>query len=100
MTTRDKVDEAFELLKKSGYFAEQDYYCCQTCAWSSIPDELCDKVVFYHSQDNDAWRGDELKDILHLAWNGDSEEIVGILRSVGLSVSHDGEESTRIKILP
>jgi hypothetical protein len=98
-TIKQKVNNAFRQLRKIGYFARQDFWCCQSCAWNAVPEEN-KKVVFYHHQDNDAWgKSGSLKDDLYLAWSGDSEEICQILRNNGLQVFHDGSENTRIKIL-
>jgi len=99
MTTKDQVNKAFALLRKAGYIAKQNFWCCQSCAWAALSDDVT-KVVFYHRQDNDAWKGKELKDNLYLAWMGDGNEIVGIIQSVGLQVEWGGTEGTRIKILP
>lgn len=102
MTTKDKVNKAFRLLRKAGYFAQQDYWCCQSCAWNAVPEDSYDsgKVVFYHHQDNDAWKGKELGKRLYLAWAGDGNEIVRIIQSVGLATEWDGTENNRIQILP
>lgn len=98
MTTKEKVNEAFRMLRTRGYFAKQNFWCCQTCAWADVP-EGEEMVVFYHNQDNDAWEGKELKQDLHLAWSGNGEEIFRILELVGLNVEWDGSPDKRIKIL-
>ena len=99
-STRDKVDMAFEKLNEMGYFAEQDFWCCQTCAWNDIDDEDLEKVVFYHNQDNDSWGGtDELVRGLYLSWSGDADEIIGVLNDCGLRTRWSGEVNSRIKIL-
>lgn len=98
ITTKDLVNKAFRLLRKAGYYAKQNYWCCQSCAWSDVPEET-EKVVFYHAQDNDAWNKDkELDYPLHLAWSGDGNEIVKIFESVGLNVEWNGKEEQRIAI--
>ena len=98
MTTKEKVNMAFKLLRKAGYFAKQNFWCCQSCAWSNIPEGI-DKVVFYHNQDNDSWENKELKKDLYLAWSGSGQEIVSILSSVGLNLDWNGSEDKRIRIL-
>jgi len=100
MTTKDKVNKVFRLLRKAGYFAQQDYWCCQNCAWNAMTGEQAEKAVFYHHQDNDAWKDKELKEKLYLAWSGDGNEIVNIIHSVGLETEWDGTENNRIQILP
>lgn len=99
MTTKEKVNQAFRLLRKAGYYAKQNYWCCQSCGWADVPEGI-EKVVFYHAQDNDAWNANkELDQPLHLAWSGDGLEIVGILKSVGLNVDWNGKEDSRIAII-
>jgi hypothetical protein len=55
-----RLNEAFKDLRKSGYFARQNFQCCQSCAWAAIPEEKEEKVVFYHQQDaarkEDKWQ--------------------------------------------
>lgn len=101
MNTKQKVAEAFKKLKELGYFAEEDFWCCQSCAWNAMSDEEAEKAVFYHHQDNDAWDEDEceLESDLYLAWSGNSEEICNVLKECGLQVKHDGSEGSRIIIL-
>jgi len=102
MVTKTQVDNAFAKLKAAGYFAEQNFWCCQSCGWNAIPEGV-DKVVFYHEQDNEAWDNygcHALSDKLYLAWSGDCREIREILESEGLVVEHDGSDDSRIIILP
>jgi hypothetical protein len=47
------LTKAFNALRKNGYFARQNFMCCQTCEWAAVPEKNESKVVFYHSQDND-----------------------------------------------
>lgn len=90
---KTKINLAFRDLRKAGYFAKQDFWCCQSCAWSDIPDET-KKVVFYHKQDtNDLKQGS-----FHLAWAGNAHEIIDILRSCGLVVVWKEDESKRINV--
>ena len=57
MTTRTQVNNAFKKLQDAGYFAEQNFWCCQSCGWNAI-EEGVEKVVFYHEQDAEAWNED------------------------------------------
>jgi hypothetical protein len=103
MNTKEKVNQAFKLLRKAGYIAKQDFWCCQSCGWAAIHKDYPDaeKIVFYHNQDNEAWNKDkELDHPLYLAWAGDGGEIVNIIKSVGLSVEWDGSKDNRIMIQP
>jgi len=90
-----KITKAFKELRKKGYFAKQNFWCCQNCAWHALTDEQAKKAVFYHSQDAENLRdtGD-----CHLAWSGDGQEIVDILTQNDIKVKWDGSENTRIKI--
>lgn len=101
MSTKQKVTQAFRELRRAGYFARQNFWCCQTCGCAAVPDEYADKYVFYHHQDNRAWnKNGELKYGLYLAWEGDAKFIVDTFRKQGLNAVHDGAEFTRILILP
>lgn len=98
MTTKDKVDRAFLELRKIGYFAKQNFKCCQSCGWAEVPEDA-DKVVFYHAQDNEAWNDDgELDFPLYLAWSGDAKEIMSCFE--GVNMDWDGDNEKRIKVLP
>ena len=86
---------AFKALRSLGYFARQDFMCCQSCAWSEVPDGKEDKVVFYHRQDKQGM----LKDgECYLGWAGDGTEICYTLRSFGFTVEWDGSDGNRILI--
>ena len=90
-----KLNLAFAELKTLGYTAEQNFQCCQNCAWSALSDEEAEKAVFYHGQDND-----DLKETgsCYLAWSGDGKEIVSVLEKHGIEVDWSGENGKRIKI--
>ena len=92
---KSNLNKAFKALRKSGYFAEQNFTCCQSCAWAEIPDEQSEKAVFYHRQD-----ADDLKEngSCHLAWAGDGKEIVKILEENGVKTEWEGTDNKRIKI--
>lgn len=89
------LNNAFKALRKAGYFARQNFLCCQNCGWSAVPDGQDEKVVFYHKQD-----ADDLKEsgTCHLAWSGDGKEIVKILNDNGVKTEWEGSENKRIKI--
>lgn len=92
---KTKLTKAFKELRKQGYFARQNFWCCQTCGWAAMTDEESDKAVFYHAQDND----DLIEDgSCHLAWSGDGKLIADILTKNGVKVDWDGNNSKRIKI--
>lgn len=94
--TFDNLTNAFKALRKAGYFARQNFWCCQSCGWAAVPEGKGDKVVFYHNQDN-ARKVDG--ESFHLAWSGDGGEIVRILEENGVKVEWDGSPDTRIKVL-
>ena len=56
MDKKANLNQAFKDLRKLGYFARQNFWCCQSCAWAAVPVNV-KKVVFYHKQD-----ADELKE--------------------------------------
>ncbi len=92
---KSRITEAFKELRKLGYFARQNFLCCQSCAWYAVPEEKSEKVVFYHSQDNDSLMR---KGKCHLAWSGNGTEIVSVLNKNGVKTEWDGNSNTRILI--
>jgi hypothetical protein len=96
--TDERINVAFRNLRKRGYFARQNFWCCQTCAWYAIGEDHPDKVdraVFYHQQDAATLKRDGGT---MLAWSGDGHEIVKTCLEAGLAVEWDGTENTRIFI--
>lgn len=92
--TYNKIEKAFNELRVLGFFAQSNHMCCQTCAWTDIPEEF-DNVVFYHNQDaEDLKKNKEC----YLSWSGDAKKIVEILEKHQVKVQWDGKETTRIKI--
>jgi hypothetical protein len=117
---RERLVKAFAELEEQGYFAPTDWgqtQCCQSCDWYKVP-EGAEKVVFWHSQDDERafggkwvgdygygddaveWvsGGDDLVGDLYLAWAGDSSEIAAALRKQGLTVDEPVDDSTRILV--
>lgn len=92
---KTKITEAFKDLRKLGYFARQNYKCCQTCGWAAIPEDKGEKAVFYHSQDNT-----QLLETgsTHLAWAGDGDEICRVLNKHDIATIWNGSDATRIEI--
>lgn len=90
---KEKLNTAFVNLRKAGYFARQNWQCCQTCGWAAIDDEKAKKAVFYHNQDFH-----NLKDsnACYISWSGDGKEIVKILNDNGILTDWNGSENTRI----
>lgn len=94
MENKKLLNKAFSQLRKLGFFARQNFWCCQNCGWSDIPSEKRN-VVFYHKQDMDC-----LKEtgICFLSHRGDGTKIVEVLKEHGIGVEWDGSNLTRIKI--
>lgn len=93
--TRHNLTKGFRELRKHGYFAKQNFSCCQTCGWCDVPEEKKDKVVFYHKQDNE---DKEEGNPFYLCWNGDGKEIQGILQKCGVETEWNGDETKRIRV--
>lgn len=89
-----RLNEAFKDLRKAGYFARQNFQCCQSCAWSMVPKEKSDKVVFYHQQDADHKEDNEM----YVGWAGDGKEICDIFDKHYIDTEWDGTSNTRILI--
>ena len=91
-----KLNKAFRALRKAGYFAKQNFWCCQSCGWVAMTDEQAEKAVFYHGQDNDQKvKGEPF----HLAWSGNGQEICDILNANGVKTSWEGTANKRIQVI-
>ncbi len=83
---REKVRQAFRELRKAGYIARMNFWCCSSCAWSDLLSDKSEeeakaaKVVFFHNQDNESFQGDRIARTLHLRWSGKKKEIKKVLR--------------------
>ena len=91
---KDKITAAFRQLRKHGYFAKQSFWCCSSCAWSDIPEDKVEKVVFYNKQSADGLKTGEV----YLQWSGNGDEICNIFNQCGLRVSWEGSEDKAIVI--
>ena len=93
---KSNLTKAFAALRKKGYFAKQNFWCCQSCGWAAVPDEKAEQAVFYHSQDND-----NKKEGLPfmLAWSGDGNEICKILNENSVKTNWNGDSNTRIEVV-
>ena len=101
MVYKENINKMFREFRKAGYYAKQDFWCCQSCGWSALTDQQAEKAIFYHRQDKEgAFDGVRLVDSLMLAWSGDGNEICNILKNYGLKVEWDGSPDKRIAILP
>ena len=89
------LTNAFKALRKAGYFARQNFMCCQSCGWAAVPEHKAEKVVFYHNQDAAYMK--KGKDFC-LAWTGDGHEICKILTENGIEVEWNGSEAQRITV--
>jgi hypothetical protein len=92
---QSNLTKAFKALRKKGYFARQNFWCCQSCAWSAMTDEQAKKTVFYHRQDANDLRDN---DFCYLAWSGNGQEIVEVLKENGVQVEWDGSNVKRMLI--
>ncbi len=90
-----RLTAAFQKLRKIGYTALENHWCCARCGWSAISDEQADKAVFYHSQDYDQFM--ELR-CGFLVWSGNGQEICDTIVEAGLRVEWDGSVATRILV--
>ena len=91
------ITDAFKALRKEGYWARQNWQCCQSCGWAAIPGQKDDKAVFYHRQDAEDLRSRPPS--VMLAWAGDGSKITEILKQY-VDVEWDGLDSTRINCKP
>lgn len=94
-STRNLLTAAFKTLRSEGYFARQNFWCCQSCGWNAIPEHKSSNAVFYHRQDRA--RLDQTGKCF-ISWAGDPVTIRRHLEAAGLTVTHDGKESTRFEV--
>jgi hypothetical protein len=92
--TAERLQPVFDRLKRHGYFAEQNWKCCQSCGCAAIP-SYQDKFVFYHEQDAERM---EERDSVYLTWSGDGRLIRDTFRKAGFKVEWDGSEDKRLLI--
>lgn len=91
---KQKLNIAFRKLRKEGYYAKQNFWCCQSCGLAAIPEDK-DSYVFYHSQDFE-----DLKKYgtCYLTWAGNTNKIINILNEAGVWTEWDGNLNSRISI--
>lgn len=81
--TRFLITKAFKELRRNGYFAKQNFWCCSTCGWSEIPENNLNKAVFIN-----CGIMNDLRENGHayIRWAGDRKFVEEILRKAGLSI--------------
>lgn len=101
---RAKLTTGFANVRNRGYFARQNWSCCQTCGLAKLPNGISD-YVFYHKQDAARMHDDESRILamvpkagVYLCWGGDGEEIRKAFLEAGLAVTWNGSESQRIYV--
>ena len=95
-----RIRRAFIGLRKMGWFARQNFYCCMTCGCAAVPESYKNKYVFYHRQDAEhiEKNGNIGKYGLYLCHGegGNTKEIIKVLRKNGLKVRWNGDMDKRI----
>jgi hypothetical protein len=95
-TVQMHLAPAFDELRAAGYFAEQNFYCCQSCGCANVPKDKQDTYVFYHAQDADVLYQDGS---CHIAWGGDPKFICDTFARHNIRTKHDGSSDHRIEII-
>lgn len=101
MTDREKIALAFKELRKLGWFARMNFWCCQGCGCANVPEKYNNKFVFYHSQDNTSIEDGNIKErgmYMTHGEGGDAKEIVFFLNKHGLNATWNGNNDTRILV--
>lgn len=100
-TIRESIKAAFRRLRKLGYEAHMDWWCCQTCGCAALKAGTVN-YVFYHDQDAAAFGRDGNlggdRGGLYLAWGGDGNVIRSALEDEGLSVEWNGKDDQCIVV--
>lgn len=88
---------AFKAMRKAGFVARQNFWCCQSCAWADLGDKYPEReheFVFYHKQDTERIPSGAIC----LAWDSEHPElIISALVNAGLKVQWDGTSDKRIE---
>ena len=90
------ISRGFAQLRKDGYFARQNFWCCNSCAWAAMTEEQGQKAVFYHMQEARSFK--ETGNV-YLAWSGDGEHIVNTFLKIGMNrrdIEWDGTPNRKI----
>lgn len=96
---KDRIEQAFMVLRHRGWFARADWKCCQTCGCAAVPEGQSEHYIFYHHQDAEAFQRNRLRaGGMWLAHSGthESYELVEALRNVGLEAYWDGSVMSRV----
>lgn len=93
--TKSRLSQAFDQLRCDGYFAEEDFACCQSCGWAAVPKEHQNKAVFYHGQDAEDL---EESGAMYIAWAGDGQAICDVFNQHGIITQWNGDEDKRIYV--
>ena len=91
---KNNLNKAFRELRKAGFFAKQNFECCNTCGWALVPGEQ-KNVVFYHYQAAQRLKN---KGVTYLSWSGNAQQIISILESNHIKTEWDGSNNTKIQI--
>lgn len=102
-TVRHQLGVAFRALRAQGYAARMNFSCCGSCGHYELAEQARNRklkgYVFWHSQSNDAFKGEDLRHALWLGWSGSAAVIVEAMRAAGLHVEHDGTEAQCIQVV-
>jgi uncharacterized protein (DUF169 family) len=105
-----QVNAAFRALRKAGYLAEQNYWCCSTCAYAGGEKEAKEAgkkgFVFYNAQDFEFFKetGEVCIQFAHLDEDIDAQwkmgqEVAEALEAAGLNVKWDGDPATALLVV-
>jgi hypothetical protein len=98
-TLSEQLTEAFAALRKDGYYARKNFWCCTTCGCYAMNERMQSHpskkgYVFYHAQDV----VDVKKGSAYLAWDGDATTIINTLKASGIDVTWNGDEHMKIQV--
>jgi hypothetical protein len=100
LSDRERIRDAFSVLRGIGFNAKMSFECCNSCAWSRIE---CRKsgAVFWTIPADSAFDMDRnIQSPLFLQWFGDARVICSVLRSRGLIVREPSTKSSAIAVFP
>ena len=90
-----RLQNAFKRLRKLGYVARSNFWCCSSCAWSDLTEAQASHAVFYNKQAGENFKNNGQ---VHLQWSGDGKLITSVLREEGLTLDWDGTLQNSITV--
>lgn len=113
---RQRLADAFKVLRKAGWAARMNFQCCGSCASAALHAEDQKKGVerphiFWNRQGDDSFdwfrsgwspknKQPDLNHVLYLSWSGDVDYICEVLEDEGLNIVKPTNDGWCIEVWP